>query len=172
MKTLLLLRHAKAERESLTGEDFDRPLAARGRLDAARLGVWLVESGFKPELIIESPSLRTTETVKLVAEQLHGRVKIEDDDTLYLGSAAKLLTCIHRLSDAIDIAMVVAHNPGMEELAQELARRGSRAALDRMLEKFPTSALAIFAVDVTHWSDVARKTSSLTDFYTPHDHNN
>ena len=40
-----------------------------------------------------------------------------------------------------------------------------------MGQKFPTCALAIFAVDVTQWSDAARKTTSLTDFYTPHDHN-
>jgi len=38
MRKLLVLRHAKAERDSSTGRDFDRPLAARGWTDAAEVG--------------------------------------------------------------------------------------------------------------------------------------
>jgi phosphohistidine phosphatase len=169
MKTLLLLRHAKAEPDSPTGEDFDRPLAVRGRTDAGRMGAWLAGRGLLPELIVTSPSARTTETVRFLQERLPRHLKVMEEPTIYLGSAAKLLACIHGLAEAIDVAMIVAHNPGMGELALELARRGPRTGIERMEEKFPTCALAIFESDVARWDEIERKTSRLIDFYTPHD---
>ncbi len=169
MKTLLLLRHAKAERDSPTGEDFDRPLAVRGKSDAGRLGAWLAGRGLLPDLIVTSPSARTLETVRFMQERLPRQPMVKEEPALYLGSAAKLLACIHGLAEAIDSAMIVAHNPGMEELALELARRGPRTSIDRMADKFPTCALAIFETDAERWSEFQRKTSRLVDFYTPHD---
>ena len=169
MKTLLLLRHAKAERDSASGRDFERSLALRGREDSAKLGAWLAGRGLIPEIIVASPSARTMETVKFLQERLPRRIKVVEEATIYLGSPAKLLACIHGLGGAIDIAMIVAHNPGMEELALELARRGPKDDMRRLEEKFPTCSLAIFESDVVQWSDVSRKTSQLIDFYTPHD---
>ena len=45
MRQLVLLRHAKAAANSDTGEDFDRPLAARGREDAPVVGKALARCG-------------------------------------------------------------------------------------------------------------------------------
>ena len=55
MRQLVLLRHAKAAVDSATGEDFDRPLAARGREDAPVVGKALADEGtLKPAVVAEA----------------------------------------------------------------------------------------------------------------------
>ncbi len=58
MKTLLLLRHAKASRDDPELADHDRPLKPRGKEDAKRLGRQLREAGLVPTLIVSSTALR------------------------------------------------------------------------------------------------------------------
>ena len=66
MRQLILLRHAKAAVDSDTGEDFDRPLAARGREDAPVVAQALVDAGADPQVVLVSDAKRTRETWALV----------------------------------------------------------------------------------------------------------
>jgi len=59
---LILLRHAKAEAEAASGDDFDRPLAARGRREAQAVAEHLAGLGLRPDVAVVSPALRTRET--------------------------------------------------------------------------------------------------------------
>jgi len=65
-------RHAKAAANSDTGEDFDRPLAARGREDAV-VGKALAAAGADPQLVLVSSAKRTRETWALVAPRFSSR---------------------------------------------------------------------------------------------------
>ena len=67
MRQLVLLRHAKAAVDSDTGEDFDRPLAARGREDAPVVGKALADEGADPQVVLVSDARRTRETWGLIA---------------------------------------------------------------------------------------------------------
>src|ERR1700754_2302322 len=69
MRTLVLLRHAKAEHPEV-GSDFDRRLTTRGKADAAAAGVWLAAEGIRPELVLCSAAARTRETWDAVADAL------------------------------------------------------------------------------------------------------
>ena len=64
---------------------------------------------------------------------------------LYGASPATMLAIVGALDDAQDSAMLVAHDPGMSELAARLS-----ADIDRM----PTCAVAEFTFDVASWRDV------------------
>src|SRR5438094_761470 len=66
MDRLILLRHAKAENDAPSGDDFDRPLAPRGRREAAAMAGQLAALGIRPDLALVSPSLRTRETWEAV----------------------------------------------------------------------------------------------------------
>jgi phosphohistidine phosphatase len=113
-----LLRHAHAgDAGKWTGDDAERPLSAKGRNQAERLGRFLAEHGFRPDAIVSSPKLRARETAELVAVPLNARV--ETDQRLAGALDADLLALV------IDGAgggrvVLVGHDPDFSELAAGL----------------------------------------------------
>ncbi|MEO0631188.1 MAG: histidine phosphatase family protein, partial [Planctomycetota bacterium] len=77
-RLLAILRHGKAERDSPTGMDADRPLAARGARQAEWMGGQLAEAGFGKAAVFASPAARTWSTAEIVADAL-GTAAISDD---------------------------------------------------------------------------------------------
>jgi len=67
MQTLLLMRHAKSSWDDAAISDYDRPLNARGRRAAPRMGQLLREEGLVPDLIVTSSARRALETAQAVA---------------------------------------------------------------------------------------------------------
>jgi phosphohistidine phosphatase len=169
MKTLYLLRHAKAEREAASGADFDRPLAARGKMDAAALGQTFAIDDAAPGIIVTSTSCRTLETVDHLTAGWPERPKIDADRQLYLAPGNRLLETLRKLDASVASAMIVAHNPGIEELAIRLAGTADNAALRRMQRKFPTCAMATYEVSVKSWSRLGPEACELLHYVTPKD---
>jgi phosphohistidine phosphatase len=172
MRRLLLLRHAKAEQDSGEG-DFARPLTARGRDDAMRMGRALDTHAYIPAFVLCSPAKRTVETFELLAPELAKVPQVEFQKGLYLASARKILDAIHNVALDIQELMIVGHNPGMEELAGRLARKPQGKAeakyRETMREKFPTCALAVLDFDASAWRDIEPGSAALTDFLRPKD---
>jgi phosphohistidine phosphatase len=148
MDRLILLRHGEAERDSQTGEDFDRPLAARGQKESAATGEALAELGLAPDLAIASGALRTRETWMSVAPAFP-KARVRFDDNLYLAEA----DLIHRTAEAAGqgcgALMIIGHNPGLQELALALLIEGAgpQSAIDRVRAGLPTGAAAVFLID-------------------------
>lgn len=166
MKTLWLLRHAKASAGHDGMADRDRPLSARGREGAQRIGRHLAARGVRPDLVLCSPSLRTRETIERVAKELGGALAIEFEEELYLASDRDLRERIASAPDDVGSLMLVGHNPGFEQIAQELAVSGDARALAALREKFPTGALAEFSAPAQRWRQFARGCELVT-FVTP-----
>jgi phosphohistidine phosphatase len=167
MKRLLLLRHAKSSRDNPRLQDFDRPLAKRGREAAPEIGRHMHKAGWVPDLVLCSTAKRTQETWELVRAELGRGPKVEFVDALYLAAPEQMLKHIHGVDSKIGTLLVVAHNPGTAQLANHLAASGDRHALHRLREKYPTAALAVFDVDANSWSKLEH--AKLTDFVTPKD---
>lgn len=166
-RSLLLLRHAKAKRPTPDLEDFDRALNGRGR-DAARLvGKLLRTERLVPDLVLFSPARRTRETWELVENALGKKVPAAHDGALYLANPTTILKIVRRQADAVRRLMVVGHNPGLEELAELLVGGGDEDAQERMTEKFPTGALAVFTFNTERWADIALGAGKLVEFITP-----
>jgi phosphohistidine phosphatase len=144
MKRLILLRHAKAERQAPSGEDFDRPLSPEGRRDAAAAGEALARAGLIPDLALVSAATRTRETFQAAAASLPD-VRLEPRRDLYDAPAAALR---HAAGEADgETVLVVAHNPGVGALARELAEACTAIGVeDRafLLSGFPTATAAAF----------------------------
>jgi phosphohistidine phosphatase len=132
VKRLLLLRHAKSSWDEPALADHDRPLAPRGRRAAKLIGAHLRRENLRVCLVLCSSARRARETLDLVAPS--GEVRIERE--LYGASAAQLLDRARRISDEVDTAMVIGHNPGMQDFAVSLVHG------ERLAAKFPTGALA------------------------------
>ncbi|HEV2257438.1 MAG TPA: histidine phosphatase family protein [Streptosporangiaceae bacterium] len=118
-RRLILLRHAKSAWPDLP--DRDRPLAKRGRRDAPRIGRWLHEHGYQPDVVVVSAATRTRQTWDLVAPQLGGSPAVRFEPRAYAASALTLLYLARELPARYRTALLIAHNPGLSELAASLA---------------------------------------------------
>ncbi|MGV6852205.1 MAG: SixA phosphatase family protein, partial [bacterium] len=115
-----LLRHAHTESWSDTGQDFDRPLSPEGRQQAQLAGRWTRQQDCVPDQIVASPALRTTQTAQWVAMMAGIPEKeISFERSLYNASPGELLKVIERYS--ANRLMIIAHNPGIEMLAEILS---------------------------------------------------
>jgi len=161
MATLYLLRHAKSSWDDPTLPDKERPLAPRGRRDAKLLAEHLRRERIAPELVLCSPAVRTRQTLQLVRPP--GRVAFLD--ALYGASCDELLELLRSVSDTIDSVMLIGHNPGLRELALELA--SGRSGLERLEAKFPTAALATLTIAAGPWGRAAPGDAVLTGYVVP-----
>jgi phosphohistidine phosphatase len=64
--------------------------------------------------------------------------------------------------------LVVAHNPGLQDLALELAG-GDPEVVIQLWEKFPTGAIAEVVADCDAWSDLTPWTAHLASLTVPRD---
>jgi phosphohistidine phosphatase len=158
MRTLYLLRHAKSSWDAPSLADHERPLAPRGRRDAKRIAKHLRSRGIQPELVLCSTAVRTRETLDALG------LDAEFEDGLYAAPSGGLLARIRRVPDAVASVMLIGHNPGLQQLALQLASAGDE--VEPLREKFPTAALATLAVD-GRWSDLAAGGARLTDYVVP-----
>ncbi len=171
MKRLYLLRHAKAVPAEPALEDHDRALAVRGMHDTGAMARYMRKNGFLPDLILSSSSARTRQTTDLVLREIGARTDYRD--VLYLAEAGKILAQVQSAPQGAAGVMVVGHNPGLEDLANLLARepvrRKERVRRDVLEEKFPTAALAVLDFDVEKWRDIRPGEGALVDFVRPKD---
>lgn len=167
MKTLLLMRHAKSSWDDPSLADYDRPLAPRGLKVAKRIGRELAVRGWLPDRALVSPAARTRKTWKLISAELPGKPKVDFPETLYATPAEKILAEIRKAPKKADTLLVLGHNPGLEDLARQLAGEESDAdPLERLRKKFPTAALARLAF-TGEWRDLKPNSARLTHFLTP-----
>jgi len=164
-RRLTLLRHAKSDWPDLP--DHDRPLAKRGRKDAPRIGRWLRTHGYVPDVVICSTALRTRQTWDLVAPELNGSAEVRFEPRAYAASALTLLYLCQELPAPCHAALLIAHNPGIEELAASLGGAQEGAPESAGL-RFPTAAVAVFEFTGA-WSALAPGRANLLDFTIPAD---
>jgi phosphohistidine phosphatase len=145
MKTLLLLRHAKSSWDDASLSDHERPLNKRGRKDAPRIGELLAGEGLLPDCIFGSTAQRVRETVELVVQHSGYRGKIEFLPELYLASREIYVKVLRDSPEECASAMIVGHNPGLEELL---------ACLSGTHEHLPTAALAQLALPLAVWGEL------------------
>jgi phosphohistidine phosphatase len=160
LKTLYILRHAKAEAEGRDG-DAERSLMKRGRKAAAAMGEYLAGLKPVPQLVLCSTSLRTRETLDQVLPALHPAPQTLFEDSLYLAGTSRLLDRLQRLPEPTESVLLIGHNPGLHQLAASLASDARELA-----NGFPTAALAVLRISGA-WSGLKPRQAALIDFKTP-----
>ena len=118
-RTLLLMRHAEADWGL---DDFNRPLTQRGSQQAQQAGNWLAEQGLLPEMIISSAALRTRQTTVWLSHSLGEKAPTASlDERLYNAPASSLLSALNRVPAGVQSLLLIAHLPGIQDLALQLA---------------------------------------------------
>jgi phosphohistidine phosphatase len=171
MHQLILLRHAKAARETQGVSDHDRPLTQDGHAAAVAIGQAMRKAGLSPDVVLVSSALRTQETLEALetAAVWDERPNIDVIPSLYMATPNQIRDLLRDLPETVRSALVIGHNPGLQELTAAIA--GSFAAkpeLARVATGFPTAALAEFLVTTT-WRKLAPGAASLQRFVQPAD---
>ena len=162
---LVLIRHAKSA-YPIGVADHERPLNARGVRDGTAVGRWLAKSGLmnlKISVVVSS-ARRTQETWALIAGE-GTDVIARTEPRLYEASQQTILEVIRATPLNLEVLVVIAHNPGLEDVASTIARNRESSSYLMLTEKYPTSGVAVF--DIVDWSTIATESAILTEFSVP-----
>jgi phosphohistidine phosphatase len=159
-RRLVLVRHAKSSWADPDVVDHDRPLNARGRHAASRVGKYLRNAGVEPDLVLCSSATRARQTLELLSLPRATDIVIEEQ--LYGAQPDELLARVRRIPAGIVSALLIGHNPGLEEFARMLAEEP-----DALPEKFPTGAVADLRLPIRRWEELAAGTGRLHAFAIP-----
>ncbi|MEX1223006.1 MAG: histidine phosphatase family protein [Pirellulales bacterium] len=149
MKHLFLLRHAKSDWADEGVPDHDRPLNPRGRRDAPRIGRVILKQFRTPSCLISSTAARCRETLARSGLLESDQATILYDRRIYHATADQLLKVVHEIADEFETALLVGHNPGMEQFISHVVDEYVR---------MPTATLARLDMPIDHWSQLALET--------------
>lgn len=148
MKTLLVLRHAKATRDE-SPSDYARELTKKGLKAAQRIGRVLSSASLMPDLILSSSAQRARSTAEeaAAAAAYTGELKLLEE--LYLAEPHTYVDTLRRFGGDAGTVLVVGHNPGIEALIFRLTGAA---------EHMPTAALAECSLSIGSWAELGAQT--------------
>ena len=151
---LHLLRHAKTNQDSPSGEDFDRELLPKGVRQAKEMANYL--SKLTNIEVHCSSAARTRKTLDLIKEKANFN-EITYSRKLYLSSRMELLDYITGLTTSADL-LVIGHNNGISDFARYLTNRNI---------SFKTCGYACLEINIDTWAELSKDQATLLDSYRP-----
>jgi phosphohistidine phosphatase len=122
-KELFLMRHAKSD-WTVPCSDYDRPLNQRGQRQSMLIGQWMRQHHLSPDCIISSPSVRTRETAMNICDEIDFNIiDVYWEEDLYHANHHVLLAVSLKFLVRYDKVMLLAHNPGMDDLLEYLCKQ-------------------------------------------------
>lgn len=149
MARLILIRHAKSD-WSAGAPDRLRPLSDRGRRQAPATGEWVAAQFDEVDLAVVSVAARAQQTWELVAAELDPLATVIDSEDAYTFDGADLADLVEAFPESAEAAILVGHNPALEELVQLATGRYAH---------LPTAAVAV--LDLAGWAAVAGGTGAV-----------
>ena len=157
-KKLIIVRHSKSSWKDLSLDDFNRPLNKRGKEDGPIISNYLSKKTNFIDFLHSSSSVRTFETSKFFMQRIKfGKVKY--DDSLYHSSSGSILNLIKNYSNEYSSVMLIAHNPGLTHLINQITNIS--------LDNLPTTGLAEIHFSCNKWNEISSKNSNLIDLKFP-----
>ena len=157
-KKLIIVRHSKSSWKDSSLDDFNRPLNKRGKEDGTIISNYLSKKTNFIDFLHSSSSVRTFETSKFFTERIKfGKVKY--DDSLYHSSSGSILNLIKNYSNEYSSVMLIAHNPGLTHLINQITNIS--------LDNLPTTGLAEIHFSCNKWNEISSKNSNLIDLKFP-----
>jgi len=161
IKTIYLLRHAKAENQDLRKNDFERRLVEKGQKHAEKMAKLMASFRFPPEFIYSSAAPRARETAEIFAQALKLEDKLTLVENFYAASHPVYLQAVQKLPDELSSVLMVGHNPILEDLVMNLTGKSNFHL------KMPTCAFASIHFHVTLWSEIRPATGILRTLLYP-----
>jgi phosphohistidine phosphatase len=105
------------------------------------------QEGVSPDLILSSCAHRARETADIMVRSARLRSDLRFDERIYEASVNRLLEVITQIEKSVRSALIVGHNPGLEELLSTLTAQ---------TETMPTAALAKITFKNSNWTDAVK----------------
>ena len=145
MKNIILIRHAKSDWNNENLTDFERPLNARGLIDAEFMSSKLANKGLHIDCIISSSAVRALTTAQFFAQALS-----MDKNSI-----------IQEFDDSQHNIILIAHNPSISHVAHILCSQLE-------LESMPTCCMIhIYFPLAKSWKDIQQYTGQLVSIEYP-----
>ena len=157
MKTIILLRHAKAEK-TIGVNDFDRKLSEKGIQQLPLIASYLERICEAKKLEVHcSVAKRTRLTLKGVEHAVTiARKRFEK--SLYLADVSELLGYLNGLDTPADTILLVGHNNGISDLVNYLTDE------DVYLS---TGGVVVLQINSDNWTEVSAGTADMMDHFSP-----
>ena len=155
MKTIYFVRHAKSNWDYVELIDEERPLNKRGLRDAPKMAKFISEKIQKPDLLLTSSAVRTTETADFFAK-MFDQVPIKIESQLYHASEVEWFTLLKRLDNELKSVMIFGHNPAITSVVNILSESN--------IMNIPTCGVASISFDIDQWKSILDSEGTL-DFY-------
>ena len=143
MRTVLLMRHGKSAWDEEGVEDHDRSLTKRGKRDALHMGQVLRARNLLPDVILSSTAKRARSTARRVVKASEYSGEVIYDERLYFQGLEPYLERLSSLPDEASSALIIGHNPLLEELVLLLSNEAIH---------MPTAAVACVDLPITSWA--------------------
>ncbi len=152
-KTLILVRHGKAEKAGTEKPDFKRDLVERGEKDVFRNTTELALQ-YTPELIVSSPANRAYQTAKIIAKIFQiDKKDIVKEDSIYEASMSALLHVINHLDNTKNCVLLTGHNPAFEYAVEYLT--------GKFINELSTAGIAVMQFPIDDWRMVSQSLGDL-----------
>lgn len=159
MKTLILVRHGKAEDQSFNKKDYDRNLVEKGIHNVEILANKLEQLDITIDHIISSSANRAFQTAQIISSKLNLDINnIETQDALYECELNQLLKSINTINDKFDTVLMTGHNPTFEYMIEYLTS-------ERVWGGLSTSGAAVIEIEVDSWTMITEGVGKLKRLY-------
>ena len=146
MKSITIIRHAKATWNSSSEIDFDRPLHNKGLKDAEIIGNTLAKKSTTFDIILSSPAKRAITTANIIANKMKLNKCIKEDERIYTSTSNTLFNIILSLNNSINLIAIIGHNPTLHILSEQLSRE--------KFIKFPTCSTVKINFKINRWDEI------------------
>jgi len=163
---LILMRHSKSA-YPLGIADHDRPLNERGRRDAQAARQWFGQQAFAIDEAWISSAERAQQTWAGIESGVRTAARADFASRtvpeLYEASVGRLVSLLSQATAAE--LLVVAHNPGLEQLIEHVTVRDPLGWLPHIHEKYPTGAVCVLRIET--WESLGSRCAELVTYAVP-----
>lgn len=147
MKTLILMRHAKAKQLSDDLTDRHRSLQSCGLEDAQKTGRIFAKLKFNIDELITSPANRAVETACAIKKEMGKRIlSWSVEERVYASDVKTLLQVIQQVDQKKKSLILIGHNPELDALVEFFLAKPHH---------LKTGASILLKFDVKSWIQIA-----------------
>ena len=159
-RTLIIIRHGKAESFGIVSEDYARTLVPDGVKEAKYTGNALRKAGVAPQLYLSSAAPRAFYTLRFIALTLGADPEsVIGDRELYSARRESLLETIRNFPDDVTCAALCGHNPEISDLIPLIVEDTGRLPFLNTAD-----AVVIDLPEGASWSDAGAGNAVLREF--------
>ena len=168
IKTIYLLRHAKAPSLPSQPDDFLRELDYIGKRECKELKQYL-ESSFdpKPEVVTCSDSVRTKSTFENIKSTFTNNPEVLFTNDLYNTHALHILELLQTMDEKYKTIMLIGHNPGINDIVFAMRAICPTRIINDAKNYDPTCKLVKLQMKAAEWREILEKDVNVVDVFTP-----